>query len=158
MRPVIDFKAQGMRFYFDVQMDVTKLCDDSGVGKSFLCESLKTALKTYEDTGKYPVKDKNTLENVPTIVIDGLNVTSMYAEEQLARKGTLIVVDEADMLFNKYSHLGEIVLENENSIFVLVARSVIKELPIGYDGYAKIRNENRKIVVEYFRDSKKVKG
>ena len=41
MKPVIDFKVSGTHFYFNVKDTFTKLSDNSGVGKSFLCDALQ---------------------------------------------------------------------------------------------------------------------
>lgn len=150
MRPVIDFKVRGTHFYFDIKEDITKLCDNSGVGKSFLCYALKTALNTYKDSGEYPVKDKYTGENIKVKVVDALEISLDELKQTLLTKDYLIVVDEADMMFNKYPELSEIILNNQSSIFVLIARSVIRELSFGYREHAMVKPSKKGMKIVYY--------
>lgn len=72
MHPVINFRAEGVKFYFDVMHQFTKINDNSGVGKTFLCKSIEASINTSKDTGVYPVKNLETGESINTLVIDGL--------------------------------------------------------------------------------------
>lgn len=150
MRPVIDFKVQGIHFYFDVREDVTKLCDNSGVGKSFLCYAIKVSLDTYKDTGKYPVKDKYTKENIKVKVVNSLEISLDELKQTLLAKDHLIIVDDADMVFNLHPELSNIILNNQSSMFILIAHSVIRGLPFGYREHAMIKPSKKAMKIVYY--------
>lgn len=150
MRPVIDFRVLGVHFYFDVKEDITKLCDDSGVGKSFFCHALKTALNTYIDTGEYPVKDKNTKENIKVKVVNALDITINELKQTLLTENSLIIIDDADMMFSRHPELSKIVLNNQSSLFILIARSVITGLPFGYKEHAMVETSKKELRIVYY--------
>lgn len=150
MRPVIDFKISGTSFYFDVKCRFTKLCDDSGVGKSFLYKALEKTLESYNNISKYPVIDKITNEKIQVVLIDGLTTTKEEALNKIKTENALIMIDEADIIFNEHKELANIVIENNTSNFILIARSELKGLDFSYNEHALINSDKNKINVEYY--------
>lgn len=152
MKPVINFKVEGINFNFKVTRQFTKISDDSGVGKSFFCYALQTALNTSEDLGTHPVIDELTGNDINTIVLDGLDVSKNELIEAMLIKQSLIIIDEADFIFNTHKELSDILLKNNTSTFVLIARSYIEGLPFGYYDTARINNSDKKeIKIEYYK-------
>lgn len=161
MRPVIDCKVQGIHFYFDVREDITKLLNEVdtvfNVGYNSALEyAMKVALDTYKDTGEYPVKDKYTKENIPVKVVNGLDTCFNELKHVLLTENHLIIVDEADMIFNLYPELTKNIISNSTSNFIIVARSVLPGLKFGYSEHAIMEHADRnEIICRYYDEFKK---
>lgn len=150
MRPIINFEADGIKFYFDVKYSLTRICDDSGVGKSFLCDALKSALITSKSTGKYPVKDAQTYENINVAIVDGIEDSLESVKKAISNKKSLVIVDEADRLFNMHHELTDLIYKNPSNMYVIVARSVLPNLYFGYRTNADITTEDGLLTVNYY--------
>lgn len=150
MHPIINFKAENVTFYFDVKQRLTKIHDNSGVGKSFLCETLIASINTSKDTGIYPVTDLDTGDLINTIIINGLDNYSDDVMTKVKCPNSLIIIDEADMLLLGKSELIKAILSNESSYFIFMLRAMIDGLDFDYSEYAKLEVAEKKIVINYF--------
>lgn len=150
MHPIINFKAESVTFYFDVKRCFTKIHDNSGVGKSFLCESLIASINTAKDTGVYPVTDLDTGDLINTIVLNGLDKYTDDVLERTKSSNSLIIIDEADMLLLGQPELVKAILSNETSCFIFMLRAMVEGLDFDYFEYAKLEVIEKNITINYF--------
>lgn len=150
MHPIINFKAESVTFYFNVKQRLTKIHDNSGVGKSFLCEMMIASINTSKDTGIYPVIDLDTGDSINTIVINGLDTHLKDVMEKVKCPDSLIIIDEADMLLLRKPELIKAILSNRSSYFIFMLRAMVDGLDFDYSEYAKLEATEKKIVINYF--------
>lgn len=143
MHPVIHFKTDGVTFYIDLQKRFTKLSDNSGTGKTYLCNALISSMKVSKDLGITPVMDIDSNNPMTVIIVNGTERTT----ETFTERNTLFIIDEADILFTQRPDLIQNILENETSYFLIIARAVNQELTFDYTERAKLkRDANDKII------------
>lgn len=152
MRPVINFKARGVTFYLDLEEEFTKIEDYSGIGKTFMCDSLRAALNTWEDTGVYPVKDKETDENIKVKIIDGVKEYKSENKVDYSEPNTLYIIDEADIYLSRKPEVVPEILDNDSSYFVFMLRANIDRLCFDYYEKAYLVQDipNRKVYMKYY--------
>lgn len=143
MHPVINFKTDGVTFYIDLQKRFTKLTDNSGTGKTYLCNALVSSLKVSRDLGRYPVMDADSGEPVKAVIVNGTEGTT----ETFTDGDTFYVIDEADILFMDRPDLVQNILNNETSYFLLITRALIVNLPFDYSERAKLKRDTEQKVI-----------
>lgn len=146
MKPVINFKSEGIQVNFIVKEKYTKILGNSGTGKTFFCNSLRDNLKIADVLGIYPVTDADTKENIPTIVVD---LNSLEPDIVKNRENTLIVIDDADIILKEHRSIINDILNNSSNSYIFMCRSTIPNLPIYTSEMAVIREYNNELRVEY---------
>lgn len=147
MHPIIHFKTDGVTFHIDLQKRFTKLSDNSGAGKTYLCNALISSLKVSKDLGINPVIDIENDNPIAVIVVNGTEGTT----ETFTEKNTLFIIDEADILFTERPDLVQNILDNDSSYFLIIARALVRELVFDYTERAKLKkdSEHKKIYLKY---------
>lgn len=119
---------------------VAMLMEESGVGKTYVAKRLLEAA----DAAKYG-DFQATLngESCPVEV-----VTDSDSEEEVYRKvqceGHIVMVDEADAIFDQYDEIPGIIYDNEKSAFIVVARQTWTGLPIALNQYLELKYAKEK--------------
>lgn len=145
----IDFNANRTKFNCIIKSDFTKVYDKSGKGKTFLCESLKSALNTWKDTGVYPVKDTDTNKNIRVKILNGID---NFLSDELKDANTLYIIDEADAYLMNHPESVDIILNNESSKFIFMLRAGIKGLKFDYNekAFMTYNEETKTIGIQYY--------
>lgn len=146
MKPVIDYKTEGIHFNFIVKKQYTKIIGDSGTGKTFFCTSLNDNIKVSNILGTYPVTDLDTKKEIKTLIIDLDNTDSNIIK---TTKNSLVIIDEADIILNKCTSMIDDILNNCSNIYVIICRSVIPSLKFYMQEFATIKEYDNELRVEY---------
>lgn len=122
-----------------------KLEDDSGIGKTFFCDSLRAVLNTWEVIGDYPVKNKKTNENIDVLLMNGIESMD---KSDLRMENTLFIIDEADILLTNYPDMIDSILSNKTSYFLFMLRADIPGMIFDYYEKAYITHDVSKKLVQ----------
>lgn len=125
---------------------ISVLSDDSGIGKTFVVEGIREALKV-KQYGAITATKNN--ENIAVNIIEASAMDSQASlAEAIKTKTGIIIIDDADKILAGNNNLTEAILCNKEAAFLLIMRGMFGNLYFSHKQYLQFNSVGNSIIIK----------